>query len=158
DEARALEARVTAPAVPARSAPVPLPAARRSGTAFLLGTLDPQFTDADVRQMTALVPGGKKAWLVIGQAGRRSQGYVFLEPDSVSSALRKGSILVMEASVPTGANDARIWRYLKIEPSSEYAQVTIEGRDPSDVRGNDDINRPFMVMYFEASPKRLTDD
>jgi hypothetical protein len=116
---------------------------------LVLGTTAAALTEDDVRQVTALVPAGKKTWFLVadegfGGGGRMLVATLYLNPDGVRPGHRWGRALMVQAAWPErAAPDAkRTWeRWIE----SPYVQVPRAGREPDDVRSNDDRNRPVLV-------------
>jgi tetratricopeptide (TPR) repeat protein len=147
-------------AVPPSAAEVALPAARRDGSTLLLG-IGPLLTADDVRQLRALVPSGKSAWLIVVTEEtlpeRAAHAQIYLDADVVRPNLRRGRVVHAEASIgadgTVGGQKTWAGRPYKVA----YAQVPLAGRDALDIRGNDDRNRPANVPETVAGAS-FTDD
>lgn len=161
DEARALAVRGAA--VPPSLESFPLPPIARDGSAIMMGPLGPSLTPDDLRQLRAFLPTGKKAWLFVGtestmQSTRRLIVEVFVEPDRTLPTLRRGHVITAEAVLQPGAplTVTKTWTQLNFQKSQ--AQVLLPGREPADVRGNDDLNRPAVVMTTIAGDPPSDDE
>jgi hypothetical protein len=163
---RALGESVEAVALEKRAAGVatPLPGAmpmRQLLGVLALGVTAPALTEDDVRQLTALVPAGKKLWFLaadqgFGDGGRMLVATLYLNPDGVRPGYRSGRAVTMRASWSpgTGPDAKRKWeRWIE----SPYVHVPLAGREPDDVRGSDDRNRPAPIAQTPAEALTIED-
>lgn len=125
---------------------------------IIAGPLGPLLDADDVAQIRALVPDGKRAWLVIGSAefDTRWSVDVFLTPDLTTRTYRRGPVIRLDAAIPpaSGSKPTRKWTNLGFEQA--FFQVLWPGRPSDDIRGTDDLNRPVVVMPSAGDP--LADD
>jgi hypothetical protein len=108
-------------------------------------------TAADMEQVRQLVrPSGRKPWLISGfrrdlrakSTPRRTWLGVYLQPDVESGRLRRGRVLYLEISAPTGVGKKASGR---IESTAKYAQVVVPGGRPDEGKRKWDLQRPFLV-------------
>ena len=144
-EAAALEKRASGVST---SPPAVMPT-RLILSVLVLGATAPALTEDDVRQVTALVPAGKKTWFLgvdegFSDGGRMLFATLYLNPDGVRPGYRWGRALRMQAAWPQrpGSDAKRTWERWSESP---YVHLPRAGREPDDVRGNDDRNRPVLV-------------
>src|SRR5579862_6506870 len=106
------------------------------------GEVARQLADSDVAALEFALPPGAEPWLLDGEpvlVANVQSIDAYLPPDTVTTSLRRGSILsAMRRTVPPTAWAAG--------ESASYAQVAIAGRDFDQIQGDDDINRPFRVL------------
>lgn len=156
-EAAALEKRASGVSTPP---PAAMPT-RHLLSVLVLGTTGAALTEDDVRQVTALVPAGTKPWFLVADQGFRDAGRMlvatlYLDPDGVRPGHRWGRALMVQAAWPErAAPDAkRTWaRWIE----SPYVHVPRAGREPDDVRSNDDRNRPVLVPKTPSEALTIDD-
>jgi len=153
-EAAALEAR--AGSAPPADRDTPLPPMRQSQGTVLLGPLGPALTDDDVSQLRALLPSGKRAWVMVANTGFKNGGEfvgveVYLDPDAAGPMARSGRIIAAEASRPTGTpmTAKKSWARWR---ESRWVQVPIPGRNPDEIWGHGDVNRPTEIGDTAGEP------
>lgn len=81
---------------------------------------------------------------------------LYLNPDGVRSGHRWGRALTMQAGWPEKGRPGakRTWeRWIE----SPYVQVPRAGREPDDVRSNDDRNRPVLVPKTPSEALTIDD-
>ncbi|HEY1308567.1 MAG TPA: energy transducer TonB [Vicinamibacterales bacterium] len=156
-EAAALEKRASDVST---SPPAAMPTRQLLGL-LVLGTTAAALTEDDVRQVTALVPAGKKTWFLVagessGDGGRMLVATLYLNPDGVRLGHRWGRAVMMQAAWPERAasDTKRTWKRWIEWP---YVHVPRAGREPDDVRGNDDRNRPVLVPKTPSEALTIDD-
>ena len=110
----------------------------------------------DVANLERVVPaGGPKPWLLDGPRGQVAalQGMdVYLPPDVTTPDLRKGDVLSLlrgsplalaRLGIPPVSSTETAWIVTR---TRRYAQVVVPGRSFTEMRGDGDINRPFVVI------------
>ena len=104
-------------------------------------------SDAEVTQITDLLSGtGKRPWLLRAASwfGPESPVVnVFLAPDVVGSQLLRGRMVVIVADDQPRVPVRSAWR---IREAHSYACVPVNGRQPGDIRSQDDLGWPFIVQ------------
>jgi tetratricopeptide (TPR) repeat protein len=158
--AAALEGRAARAASSVQSATPRPPMAVRGGL-LCLGQTGYALSEADVRELRSILPLASKPWLLEGDATETIglptwSVYVYLEADVVSARLRRGPSVRMAATLasPTAFSARKPWedRHFQIR----WAQVPLDERQGTDVRGHDDQNRPFLM--FVGSGSDISDD
>ena len=108
------------------------------------GDVSRQLTEGDIAALERVLPAGAKPWLLDGDplqiAGVESiQAY--LSPTTATSTLRRGPVITVRRRIsPAPLTD---WGVVQ---SGTYAQVAIPGREFDQIEGNQDINRPFLII------------
>jgi TonB-like protein len=165
--ARALETRAAAVAASTPSSRETT--IRMVGALPCMGPESSRLTDADIERIRGLLPPKAEPWLCMSEGesvGAPEPGVrriswlvqVYLQPDSMSPQLRRGRIVFVEALLPArSAFDKRgAWQIWPTAGTS-YGQAPVSGRNPSDVTGEQDLNRPFSVTEG-PNGERLTDE
>ena len=108
-------------------------------------------TPDEMEQVRRLVrQAGRKSWLISGfrrdlraeSTPRRMWLGVYLQPDVENGRLRRGRVLYLELSTPTGPGKKVTGR---IESTAKYAQVVVPGGRPDEGKRKWDLQRPFLV-------------
>ena len=116
-----------------------------------IGYTGKHLTAAIVHDVAALLPEDPgNIWLAVGHAPNllnepRWYVEVFLVPDRITPALRRGRVETVAAalSAPQAYSGPKRWQK---NSTAEYAQVPVRGTDPARVAGGGDLNRPFRVV------------
>jgi hypothetical protein len=118
----------------------------QSSTAVTLRTGDVarQLTDQELAALELVLPSGATPWLLDGdptQAPGIQSILAYLSPTTATSTLRRGTVItVTRRTLPLPLT---AWA---VERSWSYAQVAIPGRQFDKIEGDQDINRPFVVI------------
>jgi hypothetical protein len=121
-----------------------------------LGEVARQLSEQDAVNIERTVaPGGARPWLLNGPHGQVADLQfieAYLPPETATTELRRGSVvsvvrgsasaLAMIGIRPAASEPRPAWT---VTGTFSYAQVAIAGRDFDQVRGDDDVNRPFRV-------------
>jgi hypothetical protein len=107
-------------------------------------------TPDEMEQVRRLVRPARKPWLISGfrrdlgakSTARRTWLGVYLQPDLENGRLRRGRVLYLEISTPTGAGKKASGR---IESTAKYAQVVVPGGRPDEGKRKWNLQRPFLV-------------
>jgi len=106
------------------------------------GNIARQLTEQDVRALERILPSDAKPWLLDGDPGQIASSQnisAYLPPATTTAVLRRGSVITVTRRAFSSPTD---WTVLL---AGTYAQVAITGRKFDEIRGDDDINRPFLV-------------
>lgn len=138
-----------------------------------IGPTGQHLSAADVHDVAALLREDRgNIWLAVGHPPNllnepRWYVEVFLVPDQIAPALRRGRVetVVASLSAPQAYSGPKRWRK---ESTAEYAQVPVPGTDPARIAGRADLNRPFRVVgsftdedliaivdYIRSSPRAV---
>jgi hypothetical protein len=108
------------------------------------GDVARQLTEQDVAAIEHLLPSGAKPWLLSGdpaQAPGREYVQAYLSPTNITPVLRRGTVITLTRRTrPFPDTD---WT---VQETRSYAQVAIPGRAFDDIKGEQDVNRPFLVF------------
>jgi hypothetical protein len=114
-----------------------------------LGPTAGYLTDADALAIGRLFDGTRKPWVMVGHSSGfiRDEWFidVYLEPDSTTAAIRRGSLEVVVAPLPSDGSYASHGAWNK-RSSARYAQVLSGSGNPDVLLSRRDLNRPFRVV------------
>jgi hypothetical protein len=110
----------------------------------------------DVANLERVVPaGGSKPWLLEGPRGEvpaLQTIHAYLPPDFAMPELRRGTVVSLlrgsaralaRMGIPPVSSTETAWIVTR---TRRYAQVVVPGRTFTEIRGDGDINRPFVVI------------
>jgi hypothetical protein len=136
-------------------------ASRMKARPNLLGDVAMQLSERDIAAVTLALPPGSKPWLLIGSRTQTSEERIeiYISPDPPVSGVRQGSMILLSrnpsdsvwtisdatAAYPFPGFPSTARRTAPPARTATYAQVAVAGRDPNDVKSEQDDNRPFVV-------------
>lgn len=117
-----------------------------------------QLSERDIAAITLALPPGSEPWLLIGSRTLTSEERIeiYISPDPPAGDVRRGSMILLNRN-PSDSGwtivDATAaypfpgigHRTAPPARTAIYAQVAVAGRDPNDVKEEQDDNRPFVV-------------
>jgi hypothetical protein len=123
-----------------------------------IGDVVRQLSERDIAAIALGLPAGSEPWLLIGSrtVSSEEQIEVYMSPNAPLNGVRQGAMILLKRSPPdtvwaiADANAAYSFpgtNRATLLPSrtANYAQVAIKDRDFSEVTGEQDDNRPFVV-------------
>jgi tetratricopeptide (TPR) repeat protein len=149
-----------------------LPPPRRVGNTDLMGPIGPLLTDDDLRQLAALLPGGRGVRLIVGNderfgSERRLDVDIFDGAGQWSRDFSQGRMIRAETTLAAGAGleTKKSWKalfecpYIQIPMGDRDALgVLVSGEAASRLRSNDDRNRPTIILPSVVGPTPDTDE
>ena len=130
----------------------------------LMGVNGARLTDDDLKKIRALMPpSAPPVWLIIGQRvgvyGPLSWDIeVYLQPDFTSPTLRIGRVATLTTRLPAADAFAANKTWAPRGTTDRYGQVPIPGHAPQEIRGEKDVDRPFLIIEPSMLSKFTNDE
>jgi len=116
------------------------------------GEVGRSLSQQDIAALQQTLPAGAMPWLLIGERGQAANAQlveVYLAPTVATSQVRRGPVIPLRRLVRSPA-PPESWtivdNYMGAGNKLTYAQVGIPGRTFDEIQGDEDANRPFLII------------